>query len=582
MMAARGDAAKQPYPSFWPAGRTLQVHGFDYWRVWLTRSEVRQTPTSPHNLMDRHAVLRMWIEELLRQKMPVNDVVPPQRMAQATRMMRSGETAEACREVDSIYGGLEGMMAGREYAEGSGSIVGIVVDEAGAPAAGANVMVFGSPLGAISDEEGRFAIKNAPCASPRYILRAQKPGYLDGYAGNISVTPDRAGEAIVLIEKVTPANGYRADNLSVRIGRVVEIKQTANPTVPLDTAVLDMKNYPEAVGPYLKPSANIDSDSPAVREKAKDILASVPETDRLRSTVIAKAVYGWIVRNIEYDVMRNYPDDPTGGNWQTTYGGWGRNFDDWCYKPSEVLEQRRAICIEYERLAAALLRALHIPARPAPLGAHPVCQWWVQLPTGNGYWANMETSIGRNEYKRTGSLDAKFPSVGDDRIAFYGIDERAPIHMAWNAARPCLWLEDYGERLAAGRSERGLRAAHRLLDQFSEHGRVPKGAREQAVPRARRAMPCYQITSRGFVLNLASLGAQKNLTARFPMFVSNQYRETVTAKHWTNHPEWVKDVRRENERNGVTKEGLEWYCIDFELGAGAVMAAEEGTAGGSE
>ncbi len=566
-----GLAAPQPFPGFWPAGCPLQIEGYDQWRVLLTRCEVRRTPTTVHNLLARRATMNMWLGELARRKVPVDAVAPRARLAQLAALIDARDSAAACREVDAIFRGLEAAVAGADTMGAPGVIVGLVVDQVGAPVADAAVTIAGTPLGGYSDDRGRVRITDVPCAAPRYVVRAHKAGHLDGYAGGVAPTPEHPGEAIVLIEKVTTENGYRAGALAVRVARLVEVKQAVEPALPLGAATLDMRSYPPEVQPYLQPAGGIDSAHRAVRTQAETILAAVAEADRMQTTAIAKAVYGWIVQNIAHDVPRNYPDDPTSGGWQLTNGAWGANLDEWCAKPSEVLVRRRAVGLEYERLATALLRALHIPARPALVGTETVCQWWVQLPAGNGYWTNMQTASGRDEYVRSGNLQAHLPAVGDDQIAAYSPDERAPVPVTWDAARPCLWLLDYGERGVVAHSPPGLAAARRVLDQFSEQGRIPRGARQEPWPTRRRSQPAYEIASHGVVIDLASLAAQRKLTIRFPMYLSNQYRGTIDARHWTNHPEWIKSVRKETDKREVTKEAVEWYCIDLELGSQAAV-----------
>jgi hypothetical protein len=165
----------------------------------------------------------------------------------------------------------------------------------------------------------------------------------------------------------------------------------------------------------------------------------VPPGQRGDGTIVAHAVYVWMVQNVEYDLISIYPGDVTGGNWQTTFGGWGRSFADWAYTAPEVLRERRAICIEHARLAAALLRALNIPARPAPLMAHPVTQWWAQRPDGTGFWANMDTSAGRSAYRNTGDLWAVLSRGLKAPGLLVPMD--APIHVDWQTDQPALWWE---------------------------------------------------------------------------------------------------------------------------------------------
>lgn len=558
---------EQAFPPFWPEGQSPQVKGFDYWRTWLTRASVRRTPTSLFTLPDRTAVMRAWVEELGRRKLAVGDAAPRRRMEQLSRLISAREISAACREVDAIFRALEELVEGKEHTHGAGGIMGLVLDENGAPVPGTSVMVFGTPLGAVSDEEGRFFIRDVPVTSPRYILHARKRGYLDGWTGRAGGTPERPGEAVIVLEELTPDRAYRAETLAVRIARLVEVKQALDPAAPLEAAFMDMSAYPAEVQPYLRPSASIDSDHRGVRTVAESILASVPETDRLRSTVVVRAVHDWLARNIEHDALEQFPMDPTCAHWQLTFGGWGRSLDDWRRKPSEALAAGRAWGLELEMLAAALLRVLNIPARPAWTGQSAVCQWWMQLPAGNGYWANMDTAAGREQFRNTGNLDDGFVSVGDERIAQYGVDERAGAHVTWNAERPTLWMEDFGQLGVASHNERGLRGARELLEAFEKQGVMSRVSSLDGLPPQRSAAPGYEVASHGIVLSLAALGDQRALTVRFPLYVTSQSRETLDAKHWTNRPEWVQAVRRESEQNDITNEVMEWYCIDFELGA---------------
>ena len=70
-----------------------------------------------------------------------------------------------------------------------------------------------------------------------------------------------------------------------------------------------------------------------------------------------------------------------------------------------MLVERRGICIEHGRLGAAVLRALGIPARPK-IGHSTL--FWVQPPTGAGYWTEMSTSGGRAAYRDRGEDSAAY------------------------------------------------------------------------------------------------------------------------------------------------------------------------------
>jgi hypothetical protein len=239
--------------------------------------------------------------------------------------------------------------------------------------------------------------------------------------------------------------------------------------------------------------------------------------------------------------MTNYPNDVTCGERQTTYGGWGHSFTEWCYTPAEVLVEKRAICIEFERSAPALLLALNIPARTAPMLAHPVTQWWVQLPDGSGYGANMETSAGSTEYQTRGDLWVKFPSSHEHKIWYYAIDENAIIHMDWYTENPCLWREvaagrNFYEHTAAGHSQSAS-----ALENFRTSGELSEGA-PMLQP------PYHEVSGKGFVINLANIGTQQTLTAKFPLIMDTQYRMLENYAYWTNHPEWVTNTWLDKSR----------------------------------
>ncbi|MEZ4812692.1 MAG: transglutaminase domain-containing protein [Caldisericia bacterium] len=283
----------------------------------------------------------------------------------------------------------------------------------------------------------------------------------------------------------------------------------------------------------------------------------------------ARAVYDWVVSNIEYDLVSIYHDDITCGNYQTTYGGFGIDFDDWCYTPEEVIENGRAICIEFERLTTALLRYLEVPARSAPLKAHPVTQFWVQeSANSDGYWANMETSKGRTEWKK-GNLDAGFPSREDSKVAIIPQDENAPIHMKWDFGAECLWLEDYGGSfLLEGTWDDNQEEWLKQLDTFSKIGSLPK----QGNPGSRPADAhmngsdggVNSIYYRGFEVELAN-ATETHPVVKFPFFVENEWRKQYEMSHYVSIPEIVEDVwveTDENEESGLTQK---WYCIRLDL-----------------
>jgi len=311
--------------------------------------------------------------------------------------------------------------------------------------------------------------------------------------------------------------------------------------------------------PYLQPGQYIESDDPAIVAVAQSILAGLSPAERTQQTTVAHAVYTWMVQNIEYDLIHNYPDDVTSGNWQTTYGAWGHSFADWLYTAKEVLEERRAICIEHARLATALLRAVGIPARPAPLMGHPVTQWWVQLPDGSGFWANMDTSIGRLDYTRSGDLWAQFPSREEHKLGFWAVDADAPIHMDWWTDNPCIWTEDYGSGRRYSATAEGLAQAQAALDYFAENGELPP----PDGPPPPEDQPYYQLSIRGFEVDLTNAADQTRFDVRFALAMETDYVQPIDQVHWTNHPEWVTNAYTTTESSAETGESLTWYVVEM-------------------
>lgn len=549
-----GLTLRRPFPRFW--------HELPEVRLPI---EVKGVPTDMISAPRRFRELMEWVHRRLARKAEVDSVIPPQKARLIEEILRGDRVEEAARLIDSAVKGLDELER-KEFRDltgklPKGDISGRVSDESGKPVEDALVRLFGTPIEARSDSEGRFTLKDVPVLSPRYIIIADKSGFIGGQIGRIAVREGKTREVEITLHRNLPSNTVLGERLAVKVGYVLKITPAPPPRRPDGRAVLDESLYPQNVRRYLLPSPEIDSDHPDVQRVAREILESLPEDKRRSQTAVAKAVYEWVVRNIEYDLIHNYPGDPTCGNWQTTFGGWGHSFSDWCYKASEVLRERRAICIEFERLTSALLRALRIPARPAPLRAHPVTQWWVQLPDGTGYWANMETSGGRTIYREKGDLAARFPAVPEDAIAFWSIDETAPIHLDWYTENPCLWLEDYGQEAVFPPNEE--ERARRVLREFTRGGLIP-GEFLSHGPRRGIRRERVEVYTRGFVIDLNNLGRRRKILVQFPIFKNREWFRTIEVDHWTNHPEWVVRRWREKRGNKETGEEMEFYCIEFE------------------
>lgn len=93
---------------------------------------------------------------------------------------------------------------------------------------------------------------------------------------------------------------------------------------------------------YLLPSANVQSDDRRIVQLAHQITAGArSDYDRVL------AVHDWVARNISYDTAALV----------------GQRYREMDWNALRVLEARTAVCQGYSSLAAALLRAVGIPAR---------------------------------------------------------------------------------------------------------------------------------------------------------------------------------------------------------------------------
>jgi hypothetical protein len=383
-------------------------------------------------------------------------------------------------------------------------------------------------------------------------------------AGSIDVT-----EGMTTTVDFTLETGVQVtETLQAMIGYIVYRDPSGELLIPPPTAVLSPTLYPAEVLPYLQPGQYIESDDPAIMAVAQSILDGLTPEQRTEQTTVAHAVYVWMVQNIAYDLTQNYPNDVTCGNWQTTYGAWGHSFADWLYTAKELLEEGRGICIEHARLATALLRAVGIPARPAPLMAHPVTQWWVQLPDGSGFWANMDTSVGRSEYVRSGDLWARFPSVEEHELGFWAIDADAPIHIDWWTDNPCIWTEDYGSGRRYPATANGLADAQAALAYFAQTGELPGLGKTLRVSKTPRVLtePYYELSTRGFELDLTNAGEQTHFEVSFTLAIETDYLQRIDQVHWTNHPDWVTRTGLETESNPTTGESLTYYELELDRG----------------
>jgi len=383
-----------------------------------------------------------------------------------------------------------------------GAIAGTVTC-AGRPVEGARVYLYGTPFEARTDASGRYRLARVPVRSPRYILMAEREGVRTGVAGDVGVEDGRTREVNLDVARGSDPSDPL---LRVKFGCLRRIEPSP-PRRADPQAVIDRARYPASVKVYLGPNEFIDSQSAAVREVAQRILASVPEGDRGRTLPVAEAVFGWIIRHIEFDTTYDPGDaarrgparaagvpgrparftpsnftDTTSGKWQTISPEgwcWGHNFKDWLYKPSECLAAKRGICIEHSRLATALLRACGIPARPVkPYG----CQFWVQMPDGSGYWSSMSTNGGRAAYRARGETRAGMPSVGLADVHLAPLDAGPIMHSDWYVDAKGLWREVHPWHTVYGGTDDGRRQALADLAVFARTGDDPQ---RRARPRGR-------------------------------------------------------------------------------------------------
>ena len=437
------------------------------------------------------------------------------------------------------------------------NIEGVVTNTNGIPIGNAYVYVYGTDKCTTTDSLGYYILTGISPAAPRYIVCAEKDDYFIARKGDIDVINPVTVNFV--LEEFNSTESYKTQVLDVRLGYVIDHKIIEHePLGPDTTAVLDTTLYPDSIKPYLDSGQYMDPNNPDVQTLAQQIFLSIPESLRTNQTEVAKAVYLWVCRNIDYDLMSRYPGDVTCGNWQTVNGGWRKNFADWCYLPQEVIEEKRAICIEYERFTCTVLRALNIPARPAPLKAHPVSQWWVQLSDGSGYWANMETSKGHILYEQGDTL-AYFPSKTEDGIAFWMPNSDAPIHNDWDLAYPCLWREvTDAVRARLEHTPSGLVQAESLLIEFQNKGEI--GYSGPPVPDSN-----YEVYTRGFQVDLSTVGSQKDIIVSFPLFIDNEYNATLNYGLWTNHPEWIESTWVDTLSHSITLETLPMFYAEFKL-----------------
>lgn len=447
-----------------------------------------------------------------------------------------------------------------------GAIVGTVRSVDGTPIAGARVSIYGAAnLSATTNVNGRYVLAPVRSAAPRYILLAFAPGYRPAQQGNVDVEANLT----TTVDFILAPGYFVPQHLQVRVGYLLRRDPTGPRLIPPFGAVLDPARYPAHVLPYLEPGQFIESDDPAIIALAQSILNSVSPISRTDSTAVAYAVYVWMAQHIEVDAMPFFNADITTGEWQFTNGGWGHSAADWYYTARETLRERRGIRFENARLAAALLRALGIPARiamapvpPPSVRARPVTQWWVQLPDGNGFWANMETMSARLAYKTGemsgfGTLADYFGAFREDEIGMWSPDAASLIDMDWWTERPAILRNWAGGPRPYPLTPAGLAEAQNELARFAATGVLTASGGPLPVPH-------YWLYARGFHIDLTNAAAQSTFVISFPLPIETiTYTQLISIAHWSDHPEWIKRVYTTSQHHPVTGQRLPWYVLEL-------------------
>ncbi len=107
-----------------------------------------------------------------------------------------------------------GLAFAQQIPSGSGGISGVVLDAEGEKLPGANVLVLGTRLGAATDLDGRFSVRDVPQGT--YDLRVSLLGYTTGRIEGVEVVPADTRElTIVLNQEAIELNEVRitADRL---------------------------------------------------------------------------------------------------------------------------------------------------------------------------------------------------------------------------------------------------------------------------------------------------------------------------------------------------------------------------------
>ena len=442
-----------------------------------------------------------------------------------------------------------------------GSIHGRVLSD-GEPISDVRVFLWGDPWGqeieAFTDADGVYELTEIPVSHPRYIVIAEKDGFMTQPVGDIDVVSEQAIDHDFEIM----AGADPLDTLEVGYGYISQAY--AQELVDLPEYALrpsSATDYPESVRPYLESDEYITVDDPIVRDLAVEILHSMPESDRDNSVSVAWAVYAWISTRINHDAVygNNQPYlDVTSGIWQTIQPGgwcWGASFYDWLYRPAELLAEETGICIEHSWLSAALLRALNIPAR-ARVGS---AQFWLSTGGDEGAWFGFSTNGGSNTYRETGYLGAGFG--GSILPVFFSATSEPFLHEDWDWQQPGLWRERHPWGEVYPGTTAGLSQAIGDLGTYAVSGIAAKGLGRRAPGEA-----IYEIGYSQIELGLWNLGEQRVIDVRFPAPTESAgTSDTGEWQYWTNRPECVIDTYEEVLDDLPTGIVQTWRHIVFDV-----------------
>ncbi len=206
---------------------------------------------------------------------------------------------------------------------------------------GQTLVFWLSEEGVLLKEEGFMGltlVRSDEARAPQDVEGSAGADFYDAAAIPVKQTLNRAREITYLKLKVKGLGDTGFDLAVLNEGRqklsgdVLEIFQEQGPSgAPSKKPTADVAPH---VKPFLSPEITIQSDDPALVEKAREIAG-----DAKGSRVMAKKLLAWVYENVEKRPVTSVPD------------------------ALSVLETRVGDCNEHAVLLTALLRAAGIPAR---------------------------------------------------------------------------------------------------------------------------------------------------------------------------------------------------------------------------